>query len=84
MHPFDPGRLLATPTGATFPPLGCSGQPGRNLLPHCGQDSGSGTPHVQRWPLSTYLATLATPKSRGRETLCVRGVCVALNPTDHG
>lgn len=35
------------------------------------------TPHVQRWPLQTCLATMETPKSRGREKLCMRGVCAS-------
>lgn len=58
MHMFSPGRPLATPTWATLVSsyfMGCSGQPGRNLLKHCGQDSGC------VWHGDTSCAEMASP-----------------------
>lgn len=58
MHMFNPERSLATPTGATLVSsyfLGCSDQPGRNLLKHCGQDSGS------VWHGDTSCTEMASP-----------------------
>lgn len=81
MNPFNTGRLLATPTGTTLVSsyfLGCSGQPGRSLLKHCGQDSGS---HM--WYGDTSCTEMTSPdlsshhgdlKEQGREKLHMKGV----------
>lgn len=88
MYPFHPGRPLATPTGAplmSYYCLGCSDQP--EWIGCCGvvrilSMCITVTPHGQRWPLQTHLVTMETTKSRRREKLCMREVCLTLKSTD--